>query len=174
MQIIQTLRFISSQEDAMHQSSATSQQPDRAGLIRGYRQTGRRIPGRRLSIFALLLLTISTLLSACQFTQSSFQRTLEDAGSTFSASATMLAYVHAQKVPKPYASSSFRSFVTQLNGLDQTLSEQHSRTADQLFDLYRPAIQAVTNPCFDETCDWQGQLTALKHASQAFLEASEQ
>ena len=106
----------------------------------------------------LVLLTVT----GCQLTQSAFSRTVGNAGAVFSAASTTLSYAHEGKITSAYAQASFVNYQSELDGLDQQLPSQH---------LYRPAMQAVIQPCLEESCHWQAQVAALNRASQAFLMA---
>ena len=64
----------------------------------------------RQAWISLVLLTSLLLLTSCQFTQSAFARTTEDAGGTFAAAATMLSDFQQGKVLVPYVQSSFENF----------------------------------------------------------------
>jgi hypothetical protein len=121
--------------------------------------------------FALLALFA---LSACQFTQSSFSRTVSNDGSTFSAATLTLADVHAGKIPLTYAYSAFLDYQNQVQDLDQQLrSSQDSpntRTVQKLITQAAPALTAIAQPCLTPSCHWHTQLSALLHASKLFLQ----
>jgi len=98
--------------------------------------------------FLLLVLLMTT---GCQLTQSAFSRTVGNAGAAFSAASTTLTYAHDGKITSAYAQSSFENYQSELNGLDQQLLSQQGapdkRTVQHLLDLYRPAMQAINQPC---------------------------
>ncbi|HZU69466.1 MAG TPA: hypothetical protein VFA09_19470 [Ktedonobacteraceae bacterium] len=124
----------------------------------------------------LLLPVLLIALTSCQFTQSAFAHTASNTGAGFAAASTMLSYMHQGKITYQYAASSFVNFRSELDGLDrqQLLSQQGApdmRAVQHLFDLYKPAIQAVDSPCLSASCDWRGQVAALNKASEAFLQA---
>jgi hypothetical protein len=132
------------------------------------------LPQYRLAgVYLLLILTIS----ACSLTQSPFVQTVDGAGGTFSAAATTLTYFHQGKLSRAYTISSFASYESQLDGLDQQLPTQqgadNQATVKRLLALYRPAMQVVQRPCLESSCDWRGQVTTLERASKAFVEVSE-
>lgn len=126
----------------------------------------------RAGLLAVLLLVA---LTGCQFTQPEFERTAGDTGATFAAAATTLTYVHEQKIPPQYATSSFANFESTLAGLDQQLPGQQGapdrKLLQSLLSLYREAMKIVQQPCLEATCDWRTQVQTLKAASQAFLKA---
>lgn len=126
----------------------------------------------------VLLLCCIGLLTGCQVTQSEFERTAGDAGSTFAAAATMLDYAHQGKFTKVYAHSSFENFRSQLDGLDQQLPTltglSDKQMLQSLLHAYKAAMPAIRQPCLDDTCDWRAQLTSLQGASKAFLRAGGQ
>lgn len=120
------------------------------------------------------LLMLLAAVTACNFTQSAFALTANNAGSAFAAAETTLAYEHAGKITPAYASSSFLSYQSELSGTDQSLISQATgdkRTLHRLLALYMPAMQVVNAPCLSNSCNWQKQLTQLKNASTAFNEA---
>lgn len=124
------------------------------------------------------LLLVLLMTTGCQLTQSTFSRTVGNAGAAFSAASTTLAYAHEGKITSAYAQSSFVNYQSELNGLDQQLPSQQGapdkRTIQHLLDLYRSAIQAINQPCLQASCHWQAQVAALNRASQAFLMAGGQ
>ena len=121
------------------------------------------------------LLLVLLTVTGCQLTQSAFSRTVGNAGAVFSAASTTLTYAPEGKITSAYAQASFVNYQSELDGLDQQLPSQQGapdkRTVQHLLDLYRPAIQAVIQPCLEESCHWQAQVAALNRASQAFLMA---
>jgi hypothetical protein len=125
----------------------------------------------------MCLLLALLVVSGCSFTQPPFMRMAGDAGGTFSAAATTLTFFHQGKLSRAYTLSSFAGFESELAGLDQQLPSQqgapHQSTVQHLLALYRPAMQAVEQPCLDSSCDWRGQIAALEQASRAFVEVSE-
>ena len=124
------------------------------------------------------LLLVLLTVTGCQLTQSAFSRTVGNAGAAFSAASTTLTYAHDGKITSAYAQSSFENYQSELNGLDQQLPSQQGapdkRTVQHLLDLYRPAMQAINQPCLAGPCNWPAQLVALNRASQAFLMAGGQ
>lgn len=128
------------------------------------------------SIYGMCLLLVLLLISGCNFTQTPFIRMAGDAGGTFSAAATTLTYFHQGKLSRAYTLSSFASYESAVDGLDQQLSSQQGApdrsTVQHLLALYRPALQVIQQPCLADSCDWQGQVTTLERASRAFVEAS--
>lgn len=77
----------------------------------------------RFSTLVVLLLLIF-LMTACTFTQSSFARTANSAGSSFAAAEATLSYAHNGKITNAYAAASFVNFQSELSGIDQTLTAQ--------------------------------------------------
>ena len=128
----------------------------------------------KCSLFYAFLLFF--LLTGCQLTPSALSKTTGNAGSAFAAAATTLAYAHEGNITYAYARSSFENYQSELSGLDQQLSAQSSpdtkNTIQHLLALYRPAMQAVNQPCLEASCNWRAQVNALNAASQAFLKAS--
>ena len=124
---------------------------------------------------AALLLCVS--LAGCQFSQSSFSRTVSNTGSAFAAAATTLQYAHEGKLTYAYASSSFEVYRSELSGIDRQLTSSVGGTGTRaqsiapLLSVYRTAMQAVNTPCLQDACNWQAQVAALNRASQAFLKA---
>lgn len=122
----------------------------------------------------IMLLLVCFLLTACTFTQTTFTRTLNNAGSAFAAAETTLAYAHEGKITYSYADSSFMNYQSELSGTEQTLATQgasDTHTLQRLLALYLSAIQVVDNPCLSTTCNWRQQIVILKRVSQAYLEA---
>jgi hypothetical protein len=76
-----------------------------------------------------------------------------------------------------YVEGSFVNYQEQLVGIDQNLPSlagaPDDATVQHLIDLYHAAEPAIESPCVSDDCDWQGQLDALKAASEAFHDASE-
>src|SRR5205807_4333798 len=130
---------------------------------------------RNYTVCFLLPILLLLTFTSCQFTQSAFAKTTGDAGAAFAAASTTLSYAHEGKITYAYATSSFVNYQSELDGLDQQLPSQQGapdkRTVQHLLDLYRPAMQAVIQPCLEESCHWQAQVAALNRASQAFLMA---
>lgn len=124
-------------------------------------------------IMAVALLMLSVMLAGCQFSQSSFSRTVSNTGSAFAAAATTLQYAHEGKLTYAYASSSFEVYRSELSGTDQQLTSSGAgaQSIAPLLSVYRTAMQAVNTPCLQDTCNWQAQVAALSRASQAFLKA---
>lgn len=108
-------------------------------------------------------------------TQSGFARTTNNAGSAFAAAATTLTYAHTGKLITAYAQASFENYQSELSGVDQQLPSlggaPDKQTIQHLLTLYKPAMQAVNQPCLEVSCDWQAQVKALNAASDAFLKA---
>lgn len=129
----------------------------------------------RHSIFFASLLVITV---GCQLWQSPFVMTVNNAGAAFAAAATTLTFAHEGKVTRLYARSSFFNYNSALSGVDQQLASRQgtpdAKLARQLLTLYRPAMQAVKQPCLDASCDWRAQVAALDRASQSFLKAGNQ
>src|SRR5689334_12702270 len=99
---------------------------------------------RRYGSIIIFLLILPITAVGCQLTQSAFTKTAGNAGSAFAAASTTLTYLHAGKISKAYAASSFVNYASELDGLDQTLPSQ-TGTPDagilkRLLDLYKPAI----------------------------------
>src|SRR2546421_9046003 len=119
------------------------------------------------------LLLVLLTVTGCQLTQSAFSRTVGNAGAAFSAASTTLTYAHEGKITSAYAQSSFVNSRSELDGLDQQLPSQQGapdkRTVQHLLDLYRPAMQAVIQPCLEESCHWQGQAAGLDPSRRGFL-----
>ena len=119
----------------------------------------------------VLLLTTT----ACQINQPSFSITAGNVGSAFAASEATLQYAHEGKITYAYATSSFVNFQSELSGADQTLAASQgapgASTMRQLLSLYQQAMRAVNTPCLNDACNWRIQLSALDHASEAFLKA---
>ncbi len=130
---------------------------------------------RRTRCLALLLCGLLCMLTGCQIAQSSFARTVSNAGAAFAAAETTLTYAHTGKLTMAYAKASFESYQSELSGIDQQLPSQKgspdTHTVQHLLDLYKTAMQAVNQPCLDATCNWHAQVTALHQASSAFLKA---
>lgn len=131
--------------------------------------------GRWLSSMILVVLLA---LTACQATQTAFVRTVNNAGAAFAAAATTLSYLHEGKLLTSYARSSFENYRSELDGLEQQLPAQQGKPADgtvqQLLAVYAPAMRAIDAPCLEASCNWQGQVAAMQHASQEFLKAGGQ
>lgn len=130
---------------------------------------------RTVSFLLPLVLTV-LLCSGCQFVQSAFANTTDNAGAAFAAASTTLTYAHSGKITGAYAASSFINFQSELDGLDQKLPSTpgapSGRVVQRLLGFYKTAIRAVDAPCLNASCDWRGQVAALDRASKAFLEAS--
>jgi hypothetical protein len=127
---------------------------------------------------SLLVIALSLTSTACQMTQSPFQRTAGEVGATFAAASVTLTYEHQQKISQAYATSSFENYLSNLQGLDQDLPSQSGtpdpQTVQQLLSLYKTALEAVKQPCLEEGCDWRGQVASLDKTSQTFLKAGGQ
>ena len=122
----------------------------------------------------IVLLSLFSLLTACTFTESTFARTANNAGSAFAAAEATLAYAHEGKITYAYAASSFENFQSELSGIDHTLLAQgveNTRMLHHLLDLYTLAMRVVDAPCLSNVCDWRMQDEILNRASQAFLRA---
>lgn len=137
-------------------------------------------PGKLRKIYGMIFVLVVVLLTTtgCQFAQSSFTLMTSNAGATFAAASLSLRYAHERNITNAYARSSFNNYQSQLQGLDQQMPQQGAspdmHTVQTLLKLYRPAMQAINNPCLNTTCDWHAQLAALDRASQAFLKAGGQ
>lgn len=133
---------------------------------------------RHYILLTFLLLAFLFSITGCQLAQSGFARIAGNAGAEFSAAANTLSYVHQGKLTPVYAKASFADYQSKLSGIDQQLPSVQgvpdAHTLQQLLDVYKPAIQAVNAPCLGSTCNWHSQLTALQHASDAFLKAAGQ
>jgi hypothetical protein len=127
------------------------------------------------AIFALIFVALLLVTSGCQLTQSSFARTANNAGAAFAAASLTLSYVHEGKITYAYARSTFMSYQSELQGLDQQIPSQAGaadmQTVRLLLDTYRSAMQVVNQPCLDASCNWRPQLASLDRASKAFLKA---
>jgi hypothetical protein len=123
-------------------------------------------------------MTLVLLLTGCQITRSSFNRTVANAGAAFSAASTTITYAHTGQITSSYARSSFINYQSELSGLDQQLPSQQgapdTHTVQQLLDLYKPAMQAVNQPCITASCDWHAQVASLDRASKEFLKVGNQ
>ena len=86
--------------------------------------------------------------------------------------------MHQGKVTAAYARAAFANYQSELSGLDQQLPSQtgapDAASVQHLLRLYKPAMQAINQPCLDASCDWRSQLASLMQASEAFLKAGGQ
>jgi len=114
-------------------------------------------------------------LASCRFTNTDFERTVTNAGATFAAGAVTLQYVHQGKLPLPYARSTFEQLVGTIAGTDQQLATLEGAPPlaqiKPLLASFRPAFQALKQPCLTNTCNWQTQYQSLQTASRLFQEA---
>lgn len=133
---------------------------------------------RRTHCVALSLFFLLFIQTGCRLAQSAFTKTTSNAGAAFAAASTTLTYAHTGKLTVAYTKASFESYQSELSGLDQQLPSQQgspdTRTVQHLLALYKPAMQAVNQPCLEPTCNWHDQVTALNQASNAFLKAGGQ
>lgn len=137
-----------------------------------------RVRRRYQYVIRLLPLVIVLVLSTgCQITQSAFSRKSGAAGAEFAAAALTLKDEHEGTITRAYAQSSFVNYASGLQGLDQQLPNKSGapdrQTVHTLLRLITPALAAVQHPCLDASCDWQKQVTALDHASDALVKASD-
>lgn len=132
---------------------------------------------RFCSLYLLVLLAGMPMLAGCSWTESAFARMSSDAGATLVAAATTLRDAREGTLTVAYARSSFASYQQHLDGLDQQLPQQggapDQHAVQRLLALYQPAWLAITDPCLEGGCDWQGQVDALERASQAFQQAGD-
>jgi hypothetical protein len=129
---------------------------------------------RQTLITGIMLLMLSSLLTACTFTQDAFSRTVNNAGSAFAAADTTLTYAHEGKITYSYADSSFMNYQSELSGTDKALAAQgagNTHTLHRLLAMYSSAIQVIDNPCLSSTCNWRQQIEILDRVSQALLKA---
>jgi len=131
----------------------------------------RTVVGR--SIFFVGLPILAT---GCQMTQSAFVRVTGEAGAELAAAATTLQYAHEAKLTHPYAQAAFDGYASALTGVDQEIAAAEGapsqELARRLAGLTREAAAVAMQPCLTASCDWQGQLRLLRHASAELLEAS--
>ncbi len=133
-------------------------------------------PMRRLGWLAAI--AALPLLSGCGVTRTQFQNTAGGAGGELAAAATTLQYVHEGRLNRAYASSAFASYRDALLITEKQLPSvpgaPDRATIEQLLKLYRPAYRAVEQPCLEDSCDWPGQVDALRQASEALGKAADQ
>ncbi len=117
------------------------------------------------------------LLAACGASASPFARTSSDVASTLSAAATTLRLEHAGRLTRAYAEASFLNYRDALQGVDSELRSSEGAPGrdvlEELIALYRMADGALSEPCFDERCDWRTQAEVLDRAKDAFQKAGE-
>lgn len=118
----------------------------------------------------MCVLALCFILAGCQFSQSRFSQTVNNAGSAFAAAATTLQYAHTGRLTYAYASSSFEVYRSELSGVEQTMASSGNAGAQLLAPL-QAAMQAVNTPCLQDACNWRAQVAALNRASQVFLKA---
>ena len=125
---------------------------------------------------SILYVSLAIVVTGCQMTQSAFVRVTGEAGAELAAAATTLQYAHQDQLTLPYAQAAFDGYASALTGVDQEIAAAEGapsqEMARRLADLAREAAAVAMQPCLTTSCDWQGQLTLLRHASAELLEAS--
>lgn len=134
----------------------------------------------RTSRRALLLLALGFVALAaggCQFRKSAFANAADNAGSEYAAAAATLQYLHDGKLPRAYAEAAFVSYRQALRGVDARLRTAGGAPAEPelapLLHAVQNADEAIAHPCLSDDCDWQGQIAALRTASDALLAAAD-
>jgi hypothetical protein len=117
-----------------------------------------------------VLLLCGVLLAGCGG-GGRFQEVASSAGSELAAAATTVDYVHTGRLPVAFARASFVNYRSSLQDTEQQLrtagGAPRGARLDRLLDLYRPAWQAVQQPCLEGGCDWRAQVRALREAGDA-------
>lgn len=108
------------------------------------------------------------LLAACG-AGGGFPEVASTAGSELAAAAATVEYVHTGRLPASFARASFVNYRSALKDTERQLRTADGAPAgaelDRLLGLYRPAWQAVQEPCLGNGCDWRGQVRALRAAA---------
>src|SRR5215212_12181452 len=144
--------------------------PDRGSCAAWARSAGMAV-GR-----CLVFVAVALLATGCQMTQSAFVRVTRETGAELAAAATTLQYAHEGQLTHPYAQAAFEGYASALTGADQEIiaaeGAPSQELARRLANLTREAAAVAMQPCLTASCDWQGQLRLLRHASAELLEAS--
>jgi hypothetical protein len=118
----------------------------------------------------MALASVTVTLQACGWSQPPAAQLAEQAAGTFSAAAATLEAVHHSRITRQYAAASFEAYREQGT---QTVMELRSlkprNVSEESLDL---ANAALSTPCLDQGCDWEGQLTALCGAAHELLAAA--
>jgi hypothetical protein len=132
------------------------------------------ITNGRAAVAAAMLLVVC---AACSAVATPFQKEASDAASTFAAAAETLTLLHEGKLPESYAQGSFVNYSDATSGLEDQLPSLKGgpggETIARLVTLTKRANEAVEDPCYDDGCDWRGQVEALRTASDELEKTSE-
>ncbi|HEY8767871.1 MAG TPA: hypothetical protein VIP09_11515 [Dehalococcoidia bacterium] len=139
---------------------------------------------RRRAHAALLVAACSAVfLSGCSWVPTAFQRTAQNAASTFSSAAETLRLEHADpgtgqtRLTKEYAIAAFVSYREAVSGVAEDLpraagAPDDATVLDALVVLVRRATAIVEQPCVEPGCDWQTQIQELEQTRDVLLQAS--
>ncbi|MEO7117449.1 MAG: hypothetical protein ABIZ34_00605 [Candidatus Limnocylindrales bacterium] len=131
----------------------------------------------------LLGAATALFVAACSWVPTAFQRTAEDAASTFSSAALTLRLEHgdtesgAPELTREYAASAFVSYREAIGGVADELPRAAGAPTDSgavtaLVAKVRGATVIVQQPCLESSCDWQTQIHELEQTRDALLEAA--
>lgn len=126
-----------------------------------------------------ILVLMTLVLTSCvpeSFAQTPFARESSDAASTLSAAAITIEYLHTGKIDRRYATSSMFIYRESLIGIPQKLPGLPGSPGDETLGPVLEGLVAAQDildrPCFEETCDWSGQVAELRAVSEDLLELS--
>ena len=123
------------------------------------------------------LLIVLVITTGCSFTQTPFARTADDVAATLAAAAASIEYDHQGKLTDAYARGSFVGFREALGGVETSLpalgGAPDEATVRRLIERLRAVRPILSSPCLDNRCDWDGQVQALRGASDAFKGAAD-
>jgi hypothetical protein len=142
---------------------------------------------RRVCLRAHAALLVAGCAAACLFgctwVPTAFQRTAQDAASTFSSAAETLRLEHTDpdtgqtRLTKEYAIAAFVSYREAVTGVTEDLPRAAGAPADataidELVILVRRATAIVEQPCVEPGCDWQTQIQELEQTRDALVQAA--
>ena len=148
-------------------------------LLTAYSPTMRPMTSASAAVLAALLaLGLTGCVQAPPgWTQTPFQQTASDAGSTFAAAADLLERAHTGSLTNRYLRGAFGNFSEQVANVDTELPTLDGRPDEDavtaLVAVYALARSAIDQPCVEAECDWLGQVAAIRHAAAAFTAAAQ-
>ena len=111
------------------------------------------------------LLAIS--VAGCGWSEPPRAQLAEEVAGTFAAAAATLEALHEGRTTSQYLEASFEAFRERAM---QSIAELRSFDLDpELVGIIDRAAAALSAPCLEPGCDWQGQGTVLRKAAKDLL-----